>query len=93
MGKYIIKISKSAEKDLILLKRSGKKADLEKISRFFQELEEDPRTGIGKPEQLKYFEGEIWSREINKKDRFVYEIFEDEILVVVIQARGHYNDK
>jgi toxin YoeB len=42
---------------------------------------------------LKYFEGEVWSREINKKDRFVYEIFEDEILVVVVQTKGHYNDE
>lgn len=93
MGKYIVKISKSAEKDLKQIKKFGQKSDIEKINRFFEEISEDPRTGIGKPEQLKYFDGEVWSREINKKDRFVYEIFEDEILVVVIQTKGHYNDK
>ena len=32
MGKYIIKISKSAEKDLSLMKRSGKKVDIDKIN-------------------------------------------------------------
>ena len=93
MGKYIVKISKSAEKDLSLLKKSGKKADIEKVTAIFQEIEENPRFGTGKPEQLKYYDGEVWSRRINKKDRFVYEISEDEILVVVIQALGHYQDK
>jgi len=44
-------------------------------------------------EQLKYFDGEIWSRAINKKDRLIYEIFEEDTAVVVIQALGHYNDK
>jgi len=54
MGKYIIKISKSAEKDLSLLKRSGKTVDIDKITTIFQEIEENPRFGTGKPEQLKY---------------------------------------
>jgi toxin YoeB len=64
MGKYIVKTSKSAGNDLAMLKKSGKKADMEKVSRFFEEIEEHPRTGTGKPEQLKYFDGEVWSREI-----------------------------
>lgn len=93
MGKYIIKISKSAEKDLSLMKRSGKKIDIDKITTIFQEIEENPRFGTGKPEQLKHYDGEVWSRRVNKKDRFVYEIYEDEVLVVVIQALGHYQDK
>lgn len=93
MGKYIVKLSKAAEKDLKQIKKSGQKSDMEKISRFFEEISENPRIGTGKPEQLKYYDGEVWSREINKKDRLVYEIFENEILVVVIQAKGHYNDK
>ena len=54
---------------------------------------DNPRFGTGNPEQLKYYDGEVWSRRINKKDRFVYEIYEDEVLVVVIQALGHYQDK
>jgi len=93
MDKYLIKISKSAEKDLLLLKKSGKKDDIEKVTAIFEEIEENPRLGIGKPEQLKYYDGEVWSRKINKKDRFVYEIYEEEVLVVVIQALGHYSDK
>lgn len=93
MGKYIIKISKSAEKDLILLKKSGRKSDIEKVTTIFKEIVDNPRFGTGNPEQLKYYDGEVWSSRINKKDRFVYEIYEDEVLVVVIQALGHYQDK
>lgn len=93
MGKYLIKISKSAEKDLSLLKKSGKKSDMDKVSSFFKELSVDPRAGTGRPEQLKHYNGEVWSRRINQKDRFVYEIYEGEVLIVVIQALGHYGDK
>jgi toxin YoeB len=52
-----------------------------------------PRVGIGRPERIKYKDGEIWSREINRKDRIVYEIFELEHNLLVVQALGHYSDK
>lgn len=93
MGKYIVQLSKRAVKDLQALKKSGRKADMAKVENFLLELEIHPRTGIGSPEQLKYFDGEVWSREINKKDRFVYEIFEEEISITVVQSLGHYSDK
>ena len=75
------------------IKKSGRKLDMEKVQTFLIELEEHPRTGAGSPEQLKYYDGEVWSRELNKKDRFVYEIFEEEVSVTLIQSLGHYNDK
>ena len=34
-----------------------------------------------------------WSRELTKKHRLVYRIYENEVLVLVISAYGHYNDK
>lgn len=58
-----------------------------------KELVEHPREGTGKPEQLKYQEREIWSRRINQKDRLVYEIIDDKIVVFILQAKGHYDDK
>lgn len=93
MGKYLIKYSKRAIEDLQAVKKSGRKSDMKKIQSLILELENNPRTGIGFPEQLKYSNGEIWSRQINKKDRLVYEIFETEISITVIQSLGHYNDK
>jgi len=68
-------------KDLALvhlkkLKKSGKKKDIERINRFIVEIKIHPREGIGKPKHLKHHQGEVWSRKINDKDRFVYRIFE-----------------
>ncbi|WP_396174754.1 Txe/YoeB family addiction module toxin [Flavobacterium sp.] len=74
-------------------KKSGKKADTSKIEKIFLELETHPTIGIGKPEKLKYNNENVWSRQINKKDRLVYEIIDHEIIVIIISALGHYNDK
>ncbi|BDE80988.1 Txe/YoeB family addiction module toxin [Porphyromonas somerae] len=63
-----------------------------KIESLLSELEEHPTTGTGKPEQLKGVEG-IWSRRIDKKNRLLYTIKEDKILVLVLSAMGHYYDK
>jgi len=48
----------------------------------------DPYEGIGKPEYLKHFGGDVWSRRINESDRLVYEVFADR--VEFLQARYHY---
>lgn len=48
----------------------------------------DPTDGIGKPEHLKHFGGNVWSRRINEADRLVYEVFADRI--EFLQARYHY---
>jgi toxin YoeB len=57
------------------------------------ELEIPPITGIGKREKLKYKTENVWFRQINKKDRLVYEIIDHEVVVIIISALGHYNDK
>lgn len=55
------------------------------------ELSDHPTTGIGNPELLKHSLSGLWSRRLNKKDRLIYEIFEEpEELVIVIAALGHY---
>lgn len=58
-----------------------------------EELHEHPKTGIGHPEALKGVGGNVYSREINKKYRLVYEIYEEKIVVYIISVEGHYNDK
>lgn len=93
MGRYRIELSKEALADLSKIKKSGKKADISKIEKIFFELEIHPTTGIGKPEKLKYKTENVWSRQINKKDRLVYEIIDHEVVVIIISALGHYNDK
>ncbi|MCR4994157.1 MAG: Txe/YoeB family addiction module toxin, partial [Bacteroidales bacterium] len=57
------------------------------------ELKVHPKTGTGKPEALKGDRNGQWSREITKKHRLIYEIHETEVVVIVLTAYGHYNNK
>lgn len=93
MGRYSIEISKEALADLYKIKKSGKKTDIAKTEKIFAELESHPTIGIGKPEKLKYKSENVWSMQINKKDRLVYQIIDHEVVVIIISALGHYNDK
>jgi len=93
MREYAIEFLPQAIEDLSMLKKSGDKAAYNKVAKFLNEIKYDPRSGTGKPERLKYKEHETWSRRINDKHRIVYKIFEDKILVLVLSAYGHYDDK
>ena len=93
MGRYPIEISKEALANLLKIKKSGKKTDITKIQKIFLELEIHPTVGIGKPEKLKYKDSNVWSRQINKKDRLIYEIIDYEVVVIIISALGHYAEK
>ena len=64
---------------------------LKKLNTLLNELREHPETGTGKPERLKYIDK--WSRRINDKHRLIYEIFDQIVTVVIVQAYGHYDDK
>ena len=64
-----------------------------KVLKLIDELHQHPRIGTGKPEALKGVGGNVYSREINKKDRLVYEIYDEDVHVWVISAEGHYSDK
>jgi len=90
---YKIEYRISAIKQLKKLEKSGKNTDKERVSKFIKEIETNPRLGTGKPKRLKHRTGDVWSRRINDKDRFVYEIFEDKILVEIESVLGHYQDK
>jgi toxin YoeB len=63
---------------------------LAKIIRLMAEITRTPRTGTGKPERLKQFGGEVWSRRITEKDRLVYDIQDD--MITIVACRFHYDD-
>ena len=62
-----------------------------RIIRLIAETTRTPRTGTGKPERLRHLGGEVWSRRITEKDRLVYDIEHDEI--IIIACRFHYDDR
>lgn len=89
---YKVVIMPKAMEHLSRLAVSEPKA-YDKAKRFIKELEEHPKTGLGHPEPLKGKPENRWSREITKKHRLVYRIFETEVYVEVLTAYGHYDDK
>ena len=89
---YEIRFTDLANQGLAKLAKSEPKA-FKKALRFIEELQKHPQIGTGHPEPLKGKPEGRWSREITKKHRMVYRIFETEVVVLVISAYGHYDDK
>ena len=92
MTRYKVIIKEEAQADLEKLLRHEPKV-YAKAMRFIGELFEHPKTGLGHPEPLKGKPENRWSREVSKKHRLVYRIFETEVHVDVLSAYGHYDDK
>jgi toxin YoeB len=89
---YEIHYSKAAEKSIKLLKKSNTTA-YKKVLKLIEELMLHPRTGTGHPEPLVEGNSITYSRSITKKNRLVYDIYDDKVAVLVLTAEGHYNDK
>ena len=89
---YEIIYSPRAIEDLQRLQRFEPSA-YKKVAVFIDELRIHPKTGTGHPEPLKGKPEGRWSRQLTKKHRLVYRIFETEVHVNVLTAYGHYEDK
>ena len=89
---YDLDYTETAKADFLRLKQSEPKAFV-KLGRLLEELMDHPRTGTGHPEQLSGDLSGQWSRRITKKHRLVYEIHDTQVIVLVISAYGHYDDK
>lgn len=57
---------------------------------MLDELARHPTSGTGKPDRLKNY---TYSRRISGKHRLVYEIHDEEIIIILLSAYGHYTDK
>ncbi len=64
-----------------------------KLCKIVASIAEDPRHGIGHPEPLVGGDGITYSRRISGNDRIIYDIYDDEVRVLVIEVGGHYDDK
>jgi len=93
MAKYSLVVQRIAQKQLATHYKSGDKVSIKRINQIFEELSEHPETGIGNPERLKFELSGFWSRQINKKDRMIYQIEEQIVTVTIVSAMGHYGDK
>ena len=86
---YNIAFSEDAKKDL---KELNKKAPwaISKLSKLLDEVREHPRTGTGQVEQLKGYDGTVYSRRITQEHRLVYIIYDEVVEVLVLSTFGHY---
>ena len=93
MGKYTLVISSRARKELQAHYKSGNQRTIKKIEQIFLELSENPFSGTGNPEALKYHLSGYWSRRLNQRDRIVYRVVEETVQILIVSAIGHYDDK
>lgn len=75
--------------DLQFWKKSGNKIIQKKIEQLIIAIQENPFTGIGKPEALKHDLTGKWSRRINLEHRIIYQVTEN--VVHIYSLKGHYN--
>ncbi|HVO72536.1 MAG TPA: Txe/YoeB family addiction module toxin [Ignavibacteriaceae bacterium] len=61
-----------------------------KVILLIEDIKKNPFNGKGRPEHLKYKIPPCWSRRINKKDRLIYRIKENQIEIISIL--GHYEN-
>ncbi|QTA85960.1 Txe/YoeB family addiction module toxin [Desulfonema magnum] len=86
---YKINILKNANTDLDWLRKNDRK-NYCKCFDLVREIMEHPREGTGKPERLKYFDKEVYSRRVSREDRLVYTIYEDMKEIGTSSFRRHY---
>ncbi|OGL46412.1 MAG: hypothetical protein A2161_09855 [Candidatus Schekmanbacteria bacterium RBG_13_48_7] len=85
-----IKIKQKADLDLTYFRKNNRTYYV-KCFDLIRELIIDPRIGTGKPEQLKLFDREVWSRRISHEHRMIYVIYPQERLVEIISCKSHYS--
>lgn len=89
---YKVSFDSKVEKTIAKWKKSNPNLH-KKLIKIILDIAEHPRHGLGHPEPLIGGNDVTYSRHISKHDRIIYNIYDDEILVLVIQLEGHYSDK
>ncbi len=82
-----VKWTETAIKDIDHWKKIDN-SKIKKIQQLIENINITPYSGIGKPEQLKYYLTGVWSRRITHEHRLIYSVTEDEI--TIYNCRFHY---
>jgi toxin YoeB len=68
--------------------QSQDRKTLKRINKLIEETKRHPFEGIGKPEPLKANLSGYWSRRVDEKNRLVYSVEDDSI--IILSCRFHY---
>jgi len=90
---YTLDIPQKVMDEITDYKYAGNLSAFNKVMDLLEELKLHPRTGTGKPEQLKFGLKEFWSRRITHEHRLIYSIKDEIVTVEVISAKSHYGDR
>ena len=66
----------------------GDKKLYARIVELIKDIQRDPFSGLGKPEPLKHELQGLWSRRIDERNRLVYRVTDQEI--IIISCKFHY---
>lgn len=80
---YSLEISKVAQEEIALYKKSNPTA-FAKVTKILSELQLHPREGTGHPEPLQNGNNVSYSRRITKKDRLIYDVYDDIVKVLCL---------
>ncbi len=61
---------------------------VERINKLIREIQQEPFSGVGKPEPLKHALSGFWSRRVTDEHRLVYLVEGDPLQIA--QLRFHY---
>ena len=86
---YKVNILEKADEDLSWFRKNDRVSYV-KCFDLVRELISHPREGTGKPERLKYFEKEVYSRRVNNNDRLIYTVYEKIHEIDISSFRSHY---
>ena len=89
---YNVEYTKAAKKTLGKWKKSNPRLFNKAVS-LLDDIIEHPRTGLGHPEPLVRGNDVTYSRYITAKDRIIYDVYDDCVVVLILQVEEHYNDK
>jgi toxin YoeB len=84
----VLTFTEIAWEDYLYWQKNDKKM-VKKINELIKVIKRTPFEGIGKPEPLKYDLAGYWSRRIDQEHRLVYQIIDDELLILA--CRYHYD--
>jgi len=82
-------LSRQARSQLVKLSRSNP-ALLDQVIEAITQLVREPYTGLHKPKPLVGPLKGCWSIRLNRKDRLIYRVENDQLLISSIE--GHYKD-
>ncbi len=84
-----ILILEKAEADLEWFRRRDRQCYIKAFD-LIRDISKDPATGTGKPERLKHFDRDVWSRRISREHRLIYVVYQEDSLVEIVAGKSHY---